>query len=156
MTKAGQSALCASLVLLGLAWAPDAARAAGPFQFHSLTPCRIVDTRNPNGPKGGPVLQSNVRRDFPIQGECGVPDGASAVSLNVTAVFPTNLGWITIWPSGQALPGASTVNFAANDVAVANGAIVALSTQALDLSVLPHVSGSGVVHLVLDVTGYFD
>ena len=68
MTKAGKSALCASLVLLGLAWAPDAARAAGPFQFHSLTPCRIVDTRNPNGPKGGPALQSNGAAGFPDPG----------------------------------------------------------------------------------------
>jgi len=156
MTKTRHSALCAFLLLLGLAGAPDAARADGPFQFHSLTPCRIVDTRGPNGPKGGPALQSLVTRSFPIQGECGVPDGAAAVSLNVTIVFPTNHGHLTIWPSGQSLPVASTLNFAPSDTAVANGALVALSTADLDLSAQPHVLGNGTVHLVLDVTGYFD
>ncbi len=156
MTKTGQSALYASLVVLVLAGAPDVARAAGPFQFHSLTPCRIVDTREAVGPKGGPALQSLVQRDFPVQGECGVPEGAEAASLNVTIVFPTNHGHLTIWPSGQAIPVASTVNFAPSDTAVANGAIVALSDNDFDLAVRAHVLNGGTVHLVLDVTGYFD
>jgi hypothetical protein len=154
MIKAGRIALFTFIVALALA--PAAVWADGPFQFHSLTPCRIVDTRGPAGPKGAPALQSLTPRNFPIQGECGVPEGAEAVSLNVTIVHPTNHGHVTIWPSGQSLPVASTVNFAPNDVAVANGALVALSTEDFDLAVQAHVLGNGQVDLVLDVTGYFD
>ncbi|HYK41079.1 MAG TPA: hypothetical protein VE007_01740, partial [Thermoanaerobaculia bacterium] len=43
----------------------SAARAAGPFQFYSVTPCRLVDTRNPNGLTGGPALTGQGVRSFP-------------------------------------------------------------------------------------------
>jgi hypothetical protein len=109
------SALCLSLP----------AEADGPFQFFTLTPCRLVDTRGLPGPSGGPILQDQVLRLF---------------------------------PSDILLPHISTVNFAAGEKALANGAIVPLADQSvepLDLSVFPRVLGSGTVHMVLDVTGYF-
>ena len=132
----------------------------GPFQFHSLTPCRIVDTRLPNQVVGeyGPVLASNVERMFPVQGNCGVPVGARAATLNVTAVAPTNQGRFTLYPSGITTPLVSTINFPPATTALANGAIVPLADQSVqpsDLAVMPLVVGGGQVHLVLDVTGYF-
>lgn len=135
-------------------------KADGPFQFHSLTPCRIVDTRKPNPVVGeyGPILTSNVLRKFPIQGNCGVPVGARAATFNVTAVTPTNQGRFTIYPSGIATPLVSTINFPPGTTALANGAIVPLADQGVepnDLAVMPFVVGGGQVHLVLDVTGYF-
>ena len=134
--------------------------ADGPFSFHTLTPCRLADTRSPNGPSGGPVLQGNlVPRGFPVQGLCGVPVGARAVAVNVTAVNPTNGGFLTLAPSGVTpTTPVSTVNYAAGEFAIANGAIVPLADQALhplDLEVYAMVGGSGTVHMVLDVTGYF-
>jgi len=137
-------------------------RADGPFQFHSLTPCRIVDTRKPNQIVGeyGPVLTSNVERKFPVQGNCNVPVGAKAATLNVTAVSPTNQGRFTLYPSGIATPTVSTINFPPGTTALANGAIVPLAVQSMaepnDLAVMPFVVGGGQVHLVLDVTGYFE
>lgn len=131
------------------------AMADGPFQFHSLTPCRIVDTRNANGPTGGPVLQSGNVRNFPVQGQCGVPVGAKAATVNVTVAGPTGAGHLTIFPSGGAVPLVSTLNFNAGEPALANGAIVPLSNAASDLGVSPFVLGNGQVHLILDVTGYF-
>ena len=44
----------------------SAAEAAGPFQFFSVTPCRIVDTRGPTGVTGGPALSAGAARNFPI------------------------------------------------------------------------------------------
>jgi hypothetical protein len=121
-----------------------------------LTPCRLVDTRNPAGPSGGPALSAGATRDFPVQGQCGVPVGAKAAVLNVTAVSPSGQGHLRVFPSGTSLPNYSTVNFSGNDAAVANSAIVPLSTNASDLSVFAFLlAGSGNVHLVLDVTGYF-
>ena len=149
-------------ILLGVALLVIAlpGRAAGPFQFHSLTPCRIVDTRLPGQVVGeyGPILTSDIERKFPVQGNCGVPVGAEAATLNVTAVAPTNQGRFTLYPSGIATPLVSTINFPPGTTALANGAIVPLADQSVepnDLAVTPKVVGPGQVHLVLDVTGYF-
>jgi hypothetical protein len=142
-------------------------RADGPFQFHSLTPCRVVDTRvagTTTGTYGG-ILTSGVEKVYPIQGNCGVPVGAKAVTLNVTAVTPTNQGRFTVYPSGIPTPTVSTINFPVGTTALANGAIVPISAgvacatftpSTCDLAVMPFVvPGTGQVHLVLDITGYF-
>jgi hypothetical protein len=136
-----------------------AASAAGPFQYHTLTPCRLADTRNPAGPSGGPILTDNTTRQFPVQGLCGVPVGAKAVTVNVTAVGPTGTGFLTLYPSDVTRPIVSSLNYSANEPALGNGAIVPLADQAvqpLDLAVFARVvGGAGTVHAVVDVTGYF-
>jgi hypothetical protein len=33
--------------------------------FNTVTPCRVIDTRNSNGDLGGPYLWGNEERDFP-------------------------------------------------------------------------------------------
>lgn len=141
--------------------------ADGPFQFHSLTPCRIVDTRLTGTTVGtyGGILTSDIEKVYPVQGNCGVPSGAKAATFNVTAVAPTNQGRFTVYPSGIATPLVSTINFPPGTTALANGAIVPLSSgvacstftpATCDLAVMPFVVGTGRVHLVLDVTGYFE
>jgi hypothetical protein len=164
MTKGYRSwAIVTGLALLGLALP---GHADGPFQFYSLTPCRVADTRVSTGVVGayGPILTSDVARTFPVQGNCGVPVGAKAATVNVTAVAPTAQGRLTLYPSGIAAPTVSTVNFPAGTTALANGAIVPLSAgvscptftpSTCDLAVMPFVVGGGQVHMVLDVTGYF-
>jgi hypothetical protein len=145
-------------VAFGLALAePAAAQGAGPYQFHTLTPCRLADTRNAVGPSGGPILTSLQTRNFPVQGICNVPVGAKAVAINVTAVGPNGDGYLTLFPSGGSRPVVSSINYAAGEPAIANGGIVPLSTSALDLSVFAfcNVVSGGAVHMVLDVTGYF-
>lgn len=138
-----------------LALAP-AARAGGPYQFSSVAPCRVVDTRNPTGPNGGPALASDTTRSFPIVGLCGVPSTARAVTLNVTVVTPTHFGFLTIWPNGITMPLVSTLNFTGTEGAVANGAIVPLGTDgSAQLSVQAGMGAPGAAHLILDVTGYF-
>jgi hypothetical protein len=155
---------------LGVGLASTGGGADGPFRFHSLTPCRIVDTRvvGTTWVKGGaygPILTSGVERVFPVQGNCGVPAGARAATLNLTAVAPTNQGRLTAYPSGISTPEVSTINFPPGTTALANGAIVPLGDgvpcpagyvpDTCDLTVMPFVFGGGQVHLVLDVTGYF-
>lgn len=147
--------LLAALVFAVLGLAPLAAYADGPFQFHSVAPCRIVDTRNAVGTTGGPALSFGVERDFPIQGQCGVPSGAKAAVLNLTITQPTGAGHLTIWPSGTTQPLVSTLNYVAGEPAIANGAIVPLSANANDLAVKAGPPQTGTVHLIIDVTGYF-
>jgi hypothetical protein len=140
---------------LCLAAGPAAAQSAGPFQFHSLTPCRLADTRTP---ANAPILQDGQTRTFVVQGLCGVPVGAKAATVNLTVVGPNGTGFLTMFPSGIPRPLVSSLNFNAGEPALGNGAIVPLADQAMfaqDLSVFARVTGPGTAHIVLDVTGYF-
>lgn len=129
-----------------------AAASAQALQYYAINPCRVVDTRGATGTNGGPALQPAAQRDFQVRGTCGVPTTAKAVSVNVTVTGATASSHVTLWPSGTARPNVSTINFTPNDPAIANGAIVGLSTATRDLSVF---NAAGSVHFILDVTGYF-
>jgi hypothetical protein len=122
------------------------------LSYFALTPCRIVDTRGANGVNGGPIFNTGTQRDFAIRGNCGVPTTAKAVTINVTVTAATQVSFLTLWPSGQTRPVVSTINFTQNDPALANGATVGVSTNAQDLSVY---NSFGNVHVILDVTGYY-
>jgi hypothetical protein len=131
--------------------------AAGPLQFYPVTPCRVVDTRRAAGPTGGPSLASEITRSFPIVGgTCGVPATAKAAALNVTIASPTNPGFLIVYPYGIAQPLVSTLNWDTGEPALANGAIVPLTSDPnYNISVFPEIYGGGTVDLILDVTGYF-
>ncbi len=124
------------------------------YQFYPLPPCRIVDTRGANGPLGGPYLQAQQSRDFPILTSSCIPAGVSpqAYSLNVTVVpHPAGqqLGYLTVWPKGQTQPTVSTLNNYTATV-VANAAIVPAGTGG-DIEVYPNNS----TDLLIDINGYF-
>jgi hypothetical protein len=146
---------------LGLLFAAaDLYGQAGPYSFFPLTPCRVVDTRNPIGPSGGPVLTANTARSFPIIGvnSCGVPATAKAAVFNVTAVAPTDNGNFIIYPAGTPRPNTSVVNWSTADFATGNGAFLPLANSGgVDITVYPNMppASTGTVHLVIDVTGYF-
>jgi hypothetical protein len=52
-----------------------------PFRFYTVPPCRVADTRLPNGTYGGPALAAGSSRSFPMTGACGIPATARSVSL---------------------------------------------------------------------------
>lgn len=123
------------------------------LSFYTMTPCRVVDTRN------GSPLASQVTRGFPIaipgMSPCDIPATAKAVSFNVTVSGATGLGHVTLWPGDLSQPTASVLNFSAG-VTRANNAILLLETAGGgDLSAQAFVAGGGTVHLILDVNGYF-
>ena len=53
-----------------------------------------------------------------MQGVCGVPSGAKAVSVNVTAVGPAGLGFLTLFPQGTTQPVVSNLNYSAGEPAL--------------------------------------
>jgi hypothetical protein len=123
---------------------------ASALAFYPVTPCRVADTRNPNGSLGGPSLVGGTSRDFPVQSSnCALPSDAKAYSLNVTAIPKGALGYLTMWPSGQTQPLVSTLNSPTGAVA-ANGAIVPAASNG-EVSVFV----SNPSDVVLDVNGYF-
>jgi hypothetical protein len=123
----------------------------GATRFHTLIPCRVVDTRGPPGPYGGPALVSGQARIFAIRGPCGIPSTAKAVSVNLTAVQPSGDGYLTAYRSDIALPAVSSMNYRANGVR-ANNAVVTLD-GAGQMSIFASFGGP---HLLLDVNGYFE
>jgi hypothetical protein len=121
--------------------------------FYTLTPCRVLDTRNPNGPWGGPALGVGQNRSFTIAGRCSVPADALAVSVNLTVTQTGGPGHIEYFP-GNAFPfGTSSVSFATGQTR-ANNAVLMLATDGSGSVRFLNTSG-GSAHLILDVNGYF-
>ncbi|WP_284573924.1 hypothetical protein [Streptomyces sp. 2P-4] len=90
--------------------------------YTSLNPVRFVDTREGLGAARGQVAGQDT---FGVQitGRSGIPAGATAVALNVTVTNPRETGHLTVFPSGQAAPSTSSLNFTAGQT-VANSVIV--------------------------------
>jgi hypothetical protein len=126
---------------------------AAPSRFFTLPPCRVVDTRNPNGPGGGPALVANGVRDFTLPGNCGVPATARAVAVNLAVTGPTAPGFLTLYPTGFPQPPAATINYGAGQTR-GNNAIVPLGAGGAIRAFCFQTSGS--THFILDVTGYFE
>jgi hypothetical protein len=126
------------------------------LNFFTVTPCRLLDTRNANGPLGGPALNHGQVRNFPLQGAgCQIPATAKAVSVNAATVAPSGDGFLIVYPGDAAPPGTSNLNFLAG-VVQANNAVLGLSRNGDgSCNVLAVVSGGGTVHFILDVNGYF-
>lgn len=120
--------------------------------FYTLVPCRVLDTRNPNGPTGGPALAPAVDRVFSVTA-CGVPADAMAISANLTAINPAGSGAVSVFPGNANHSGTGEISFRAK-VSRANNAILPLATDASgtikvrNLAALP-------VDFALDVNGYF-
>jgi len=126
---------------------------SGPLYFYSVPPCRLVDTRNPNGPLGGPSLGAGTLRVFNSIGSCGIPAGAKSLSVNVTVVAPMATGFLSLYP-GNAIPmGTSSLNFSAGQTRASN-AIVKLSTDGLGTLAVQN-GAPGNVNVIVDVNGYF-
>ncbi|HEV8232579.1 MAG TPA: S8 family serine peptidase [Thermoanaerobaculia bacterium] len=121
--------------------------------FYTVAPCRIADTRDAAGPRGGPSLLTGTSRNFPLAGVCGIPPTAAAVAVNITVVSPASDGHLTVYPAAGTIPLASVINFRSGIVR-ANNAIVSLGASGQLAFSCVMISGS--TDLVLDVTGYFE
>ncbi len=118
--------------------------------FIALTPKRVKDTRpNKVGAKDG----TGARLEVAIAGlSFGVPTGAKAVSLNVTAANGENPfnggGFVTVWDCGNR-PLASNLNFGEGQT-IPNAVITPLSA---DGKICVYVYG--LADILIDVNGYF-
>jgi hypothetical protein len=120
-------------------------------RFYAVPPCRLVDTRDPPATP----LAANTTRTFQMSGSCAIPTSAKAVVLNVTAVAPTDLGNLRLYPAGEAAPLASALNFVPGQTR-ANSAMVRLGASGrIDVQCDMPPGSTGRTHLVVDTTGYF-
>lgn len=128
-------------------------QAAPGLSFYVASPCRVLDTRNPVGPLGGPALPPGATRTVDVAASpCGVPPGAKSISVNLTVTQPAAGGYLTVYPADRSLPSTSNVNFAAGRTR-ANSAVLGLATDGSGAIKVFNGSG-GTVHVILDVNGY--
>ncbi len=116
------------------------------IQLVTVTPCRLVDTRKTDSP-----ILANTSQNFivPELGGCGIPISAVAYSLNITAIPVTTLGYLTIWPTGEAQPYVSTMNSPDGRIK-ANAAIVPGGYQGA-----VSVFATNTSNVILYIDGYF-
>jgi hypothetical protein len=111
-------------------------------EFVPVAPQRVLDTRNGHGalPPGGVVT---VDLSY-------LPATTTAVVLNVTAVSPSAVTYVTVYPQDEPRPNASNLNVGplqtrANQVTVALGANGLVNLY----------NNDGFTHLVADLGGYY-
>lgn len=121
------------------------------FDFHTVIPCRAVDTRS------GLPLSSGVARTLALAGVCGIPATAKALAVNLTAITPTGNGRIILYPGGTAVPATSVLNFAAGVNRSNNAHVVLAPSGAGTIEALAVFgAGAGQIHLTVDVSGYYE
>jgi Tol biopolymer transport system component len=129
-----------------------AATPATSMSLHTVTPCRLADTRGPAGEWGQPPLAGQSTRAFTVRNRCGVPAAAKAIVGNLTVTGPTDAGNLVLF-SGGSPPLASNINYVGGQTRATN-AIVPIGTDGRVWVRANQASGS--VHFILDVSGYFE
>ena len=122
------------------------------LDFHALTPCRLLDTRLPDGPYGGPALAALASRTFVAAGQCGVPSGAKALSINLTVTGGTASGDVLVFQNGITPPATPAVLYTTGQTRANNGL---LALGAAGDFVVKSEQATGTVHVLVDVNGYF-
>ncbi|MFJ3975834.1 PKD domain-containing protein [Streptomyces sp. NPDC090021] len=118
--------------------------------YTPMAPTRFVDTREGLGTVRGPV-PGQSRFGVQITGTRGVPAGAKAVALNVTVTNPRAAGHLTVFPSGQATPNTSNLNFSGGQT-IANAVIVPVGP---DGKINIRNGGWDPADVIVDVVGYY-
>ncbi|HWL42491.1 MAG TPA: hypothetical protein VNQ73_06065 [Ilumatobacter sp.] len=124
----------------------------------AIDPARCADTRP--AAEGGNTFDgqflgagrqpARATYQVTIAGRCHVPDSASAVYVNVTAVHPSAAGYLTVWPCDQPRPATSNVNYLPGQVRPN----AVLSKISLDGNGQICIYTLAETHLIVDVSGY--
>jgi len=123
-------------------------------------PLRLVDTRAGSGYQGAATSLEGLGTPsrFMVAGRSGVPADAVGVLANVTTTTLTAAAHLTVWPSGQATPATSNLNYSPAEGAIANMAVVRLGTVSAGGSFgstgSVDVIGWPGVDAIIDVVGY--
>jgi hypothetical protein len=140
----------------------SAADVTGALTFVGITPCRIANTRGTGGftgQAGPPALVAGATRTFQITGtvpgipaQCGVPSSADAISVNFTVTGFSGAGDIRVFPAGGAVPNASILNYALENIANATSVPLGPVGGERGIAVQADVSST---EFIADVNGYY-
>lgn len=159
-------------VTLGAGGLYSVGAATDPSSFVAITPVRVLDTRIGAGLDGdftsGRPRLLDVTGTIEIVGADGVtvasgspvPDGATAIVANVTAVFPSTAGFIAMRPgTASGTPTTSNVNFTSAGVVSPNSVTVALPTTGSQAGKVQlffqGTVASATTDILVDIVGYY-
>jgi hypothetical protein len=145
LTSGGPGAAHVILDVVGY-YVPVEATADGGL-FAPLQPVRIHDSRNVSGGTLEPGRESAV----PVSAAAGIPAGATAFALNVTAVPTGRPGYLAVVPGSAPADGVSTVNWTQGGPPVANGITVGTGPD----GAVKVRAGPASTDFVIDVVGFF-
>ena len=147
--------------------APVASGGSGAGLYNPLTtPARICDTRSGNisnlntSPENqcngvanaGETLGADGTLNVQVAGAGGVPIGATAAILNITAVGPTARGYLSVYPQDSTQPSTANVNYTAGQIS-GNRVVVPLSSTGPTPGFVTVFTSEPAV--VVDVSGYY-
>ncbi len=119
--------------------------------YRPLAPVRLADTR-PGQPAPGPkgtIAGAGTILSVPVAGAAGIGQDAAAAVLNVAVIDPQGHGYLTVFPCGEPVPLASTLNHEPK-ATVANAVTVKLGAAGR-VCIYSHVPA----HVLVDVGGWF-
>ncbi|MER5637601.1 PKD domain-containing protein [Kitasatospora sp. NPDC002227] len=123
----------------------------GKLGFTPITPTRVLDTRLATGPYPPHRLGPGESTTISLPAQPGQPPvSPAALVLNVTAVNPSQAGYLSVYPSGTDRPATSNVNFKAGQT-VPN--LVTVPTGEGGQVTLYNFSGT--TDVVVDVMGFY-
>ncbi|MGD0018888.1 MAG: hypothetical protein ABSD62_06495 [Candidatus Limnocylindrales bacterium] len=130
--------------------------ASGGALLNTMQPDRIMDSRTPTGVPGR--FSADIAQTLLVTGGV-VPNGAVAITGNLTVTQQTSGGFAAVGPTIDASTNFSNLNFPVRDDR-ANGVTVPLSYARGDGSgrldvIFVTVAPGPKAHLLLDVTGYY-
>ncbi|WP_270887315.1 hypothetical protein [Pedococcus sp. 5OH_020] len=121
----------------------------GASRFVPGAPTRAMDTRTGFRTTQG-AIGSGQTRVLQVTGFAGVPAGARAVVMNLTATQASAAGYLTVWPAGTARPGVSNLNIQRAGQTIPNAATVQLPASGEVAIYAQHRT-----HVVIDILGYY-
>lgn len=131
---------------------PLTLQALVPPNFFTLSPCRVLDTRDTTPLVSGVPLSVAL-----AAAECGVPATAKAISANLSITTPSGSGLVVLYPGNYPRPGTQSLTFGSGQTRT-NNIVISLAsdgTATLNAEATMTASG-GTVQFILDVNGYFE
>jgi hypothetical protein len=121
--------------------------------YHPVDPLRIMNTRpgTVNIGTDPRPFGAGETRTLQVAGVNGIPADATAVVINFTVDRPTEWSFLTVWPSGEARPDTSNLNWNTANETRANVSTVRLGANgALDI-----YNAFGTTDVLADINGYY-
>lgn len=145
----------------GVSAAPEGLESVSAVNSSSVvpvTPCRLIDTRIGSsseipGDDIGPFADFEMRT-YTLEGYCGIPAGATGVSINLAIVPGVQAGFASVGPSGSIPafppgPKFASINYVGSGPPISNSLVVPLDTLGrLD------VYAARSAEVIIDTNGY--
>ena len=145
----------ASATAVGMVQSVNAVGAGTASSFVPIVPCRLADTRpGGQGTRSTPVgaAETVTFAVWGSNGSCTIPNTATGIASNVTAVAATAATFLTVFPADGERPTTSNLNPTPGQPPTPNQVTVGLSTT----GAIKVFNNTGTLDLIIDIVGYYE